>query len=158
MTYQGLDWDEQVFSERLATKKDILGNIIHFVKKEARKNYWDPQKFTLNRLSFCEFAGLIEREDVVYDGPFFQLVEEDVIYVLLTNYSLVGTEIVVETDVYKLEGYEAGNRRWQQLMGDEGWQDTGDDFFSLEAILNNEDEEWVERVWLGLDEDPALEE
>ena len=152
MSDPGLEWDEQVFSERLATKKDILGNIIHFVKKEARKNYWDPQKFRLNRLSFCEFAGLIEREDVMYDGPFFQYVQEDVIYVLLTSYALTDSEIVVETDVYKLEGYEDGNRLWQQLQGEEGWQDTEDDFFSLEAILHNEDEEWVEKVWLGLDE------
>ncbi len=152
MSNPGLDWDEQVFAERLATKKDILGNIIHFVRKVARKHYWDPQKFRLNRLSFCEFAGLIEREDVVYDGPFFQYVQEDVIYVLLTSYSLSGKEIMVETDVYKLERYEDGNRRWQMLSGDQGWQDEEDDFFSLEAILNNEDEEWVENMWLGLDE------
>ena len=89
----------------------------------------------------------------------YQCISQKQILCVCANASMNDDEeIEVYTQVFELPDYQKGNREWLELkMRSDGKLSgetcsVGEDYFDLDYLLRNADEEWIAAVEQGLDE------
>ena len=124
--------------------KLLLPAFMETAEDALRDAGFDPNRFVISRESMREYlAALFDPKSAgeSYDGPAFDKISEDEIVRLTTRVDVEDGEMLdFSCEMYKIEGYNDGNREWlyYDFDGHTWGAGPGEDFFDVTAILNEQ--------------------
>ena len=138
----------EYFREQLLNKEALMEYLSILASKTIRKVGWKTEDMETLMNSFDAEYSLV-----------YQCISQKQILCVCANASMNDDEeIEVYTQVFELPDYQKGNREWLELkMRSDGKLSgetcsVGEDYFDLDYLLRNADEEWIAAVEQGLDE------
>ena len=153
----------EYFREQLLNKEALMEYLSILASKAIRKVGWKTEDFELiNMYAILFMGGDMETLMNSFDAEYslvYQCISQKQILCVCANASMNDDEeIEVYTQVFELPDYQKGNREWLELkMRSDGKLSgetcsVGEDYFDLDYLLRNADEEWIAAVEQGLDE------
>ena len=149
------------FREQLLNKEALMEYLSILAAKTIRKAGWKTEDFELNNMYAILFMGgdmeqLMRSFDAEYSLVYQCVSKEQILCVCAGASMNENEEIEAGTQIYELSDYQKGNREWLELkLRADGKlsgevESVGTDYFELEFLLKNADEEWIAAAEQGL--------
>lgn len=86
--------------------------------------------------TFMELPITHREEDDSFCSVYYDSCTADVLYRVECIITLDGEDVYTDTNLFKLEHYQSGNREWQWFAGSDWEQGPGEDIFDIEDVIH----------------------